>query len=44
MLGTPGYGYFQLGYRTGTGPLRVYPPVQGNPAALAAPGTGAALP
>jgi hypothetical protein len=44
VLATSGYGYFQLGYWTGTGPLHVYPPIQGNPAALAAPGTGAVLP
>jgi hypothetical protein len=44
VLATSGYGYFQLGYWTGAGPLHVYPPITGNPAALAAPGTGAALP
>jgi len=44
VLATSGYGYFQLGYWTGTGPLHVYPPIEGNPTALAAPGTGAVLP
>jgi hypothetical protein len=44
VLASSGYGYFQLGYWTGTGPLHVYQPIQGNPAALAAPGTGTALP
>ncbi len=42
VLATSGYGYFQLGYWTGTGPLHVYPPVQGNPAAPAAPGNSPA--
>jgi hypothetical protein len=32
-----GDGYFQLGYWTGTGPLRVYPPMPGNPVAISAP-------
>lgn len=39
-LATSGYGYFQLGYWPGAGPLRVYPPAPGNPAAISAPGPG----
>jgi len=38
VLATSGYGYFQLGYWTGTGPLHVYRPIDGNPTAIAAPG------
>jgi len=39
-LATSGYGYFQLGYWPGAGPLHVYPPAPGNPAAISAPGPG----
>lgn len=38
VLAGSGDGYFQLGYWAGTGPLRVYPPMRGNPVAISAPG------
>lgn len=40
VLAVSGYGYFQLGYWTGAGPLHVYPTMPGNPAAISAPGSG----
>ena len=36
----PRYGYYQLGFWTGQGPLHTFAPAQGIPMALAAPGTG----
>jgi hypothetical protein len=33
-------GYYQLGFWTGTGPLRTFAPAQGSPMALSAPGSG----
>jgi hypothetical protein len=36
----PGSGYYQLGFWTGTGPLRTFPPAQGSPVTLSAPGPG----
>lgn len=35
VLATSGYGYFQLGYWTGSGPLHVFPPAHGMPVMLA---------
>jgi hypothetical protein len=40
VLAGSGDGYFQLGYWTGTGPLHVYPPAEGNPVTISAPGSG----
>jgi hypothetical protein len=40
VLAASGTGYFQLGYWTGAGPLHVYPPRPGNPAAISAAGSG----
>lgn len=34
----PYSGYYQLGFWTGTGPLRTFAPAQGSPARLSAPG------
>jgi hypothetical protein len=36
----PDGGYYQLGFWTGTGPLRTFPPAQGSPVTLSAPGPG----
>jgi hypothetical protein len=36
----PGSGYYQLGFWTGTGPLRTLAPAQGSPVTLSAPGPG----
>jgi len=36
----PGSGYYQLGFWTGTGPLHTFPPAQGSPVTLSAPGPG----
>ena len=33
-------GYYQLGFWSGTGPLRTFAPAQGSPMALLAPGSG----
>lgn len=40
VLATSRYGYFQLGYWAGAGPLHIYPPVEGSPVAISAPGPG----
>ena len=34
----PASGYYQLGFWTGTGPLRTFAPAQGSPVTLSAPG------
>ena len=36
----PTSGYHQLGFWTGTGPLRTFAPAQGSPVMLSAPGPG----
>jgi hypothetical protein len=36
----PTSGYYQLGFWTGTGPLRTFAPAQGSPVTLSAPGPG----
>jgi len=36
----PDSGYYQLGFWTGAGPLRVFPPARGSPDALSPPGPG----
>ena len=36
----PGSGYYQLGFWTGSGPLRTFAPAQGSPVTLSAPGPG----
>ena len=36
----PTSGYHQLGFWTGTGPLRTFTPAQGSPLTLSAPGPG----
>jgi len=36
----PSSGYYQLGFWTGTGPLRTFAPAQGSPVTLSAPGPG----
>ena len=36
----PDSGYYQLGFWTGAGPLRVFPPARGSPVALSPPGPG----
>jgi len=41
VLATSPYsGYYQLGFWTGTGPLRTFAPAQGSPTTLSAPGSG----
>jgi hypothetical protein len=37
---SPYDGYYQLGFWTGTGPLRTFAPARGSPMALSAPGSG----
>jgi hypothetical protein len=36
----PDSGYYQLGFWSGTGPLRTFTPAQGSPVTLSAPGPG----
>jgi hypothetical protein len=36
----PTTGYYQLGFWTGTGPLRTFAPAQGSPVTLSPPGPG----
>jgi hypothetical protein len=40
VLASSAEGYYQLGYSTGTGPLRTLAPAEGSPVALSAPGSG----
>jgi hypothetical protein len=37
---SPDYGYYQLGFWTGAGPLHAFAPARGSPVALSAPGSG----
>jgi hypothetical protein len=40
LASNPDTGYYQLGFWTGTGPLRTFAPAQGSPVVLSAPGSG----
>ena len=40
MASSPDQGYYQLGYWTGSGPLRTFAPASGGPRALTPPGPG----
>jgi hypothetical protein len=40
MASSPDQGYYQLGYWTGSGPLRTFAPASGGPLALTPPGPG----
>jgi hypothetical protein len=40
LASSPDNGYYQLGFWTGSGPLRTFAPAQGSPMALSAPGSG----
>jgi hypothetical protein len=40
LASSPDNGHYQLGFWTGSGPLRTFAPAQGSPMALSAPGSG----
>jgi hypothetical protein len=40
LAANPDSGYYQLGFWTGSGPLRTFAPAQGSPVTLSAPGPG----
>ena len=40
LASSPYNGYYQLGFWTGSGPLRTFAPAQGSPVALSVPGSG----
>jgi hypothetical protein len=39
MASNPDEGYYQLGYWTGSGPLRTFAPARGGPLAFTSPGS-----